>query len=38
MSKIQSLVSKKFSLDEANIALEQLKAGKIIGRAVINPK
>ncbi|MEO9320484.1 MAG: alcohol dehydrogenase [Nitrososphaera sp.] len=34
---IQSVVSKKFSLDQANEALEELKAGKIIGRAVINP-
>jgi propanol-preferring alcohol dehydrogenase len=34
---IQSVVSRKFSLDQANDALEQLKAGKIIGRAVINP-
>jgi propanol-preferring alcohol dehydrogenase len=37
MNKIQSVVSRKFSLDEANTALEDLKAGKIIGRAVINP-
>lgn len=35
--KIQSVVSRKFSLDEANAALEELKAGRIIGRAVINP-
>ena len=34
---IQSVVSRKFSLDQANDALEELKAGKIIGRAVINP-
>ena len=37
MNKIQSVVSRKFSLDEVNGALEELKAGKIIGRAVINP-
>jgi alcohol dehydrogenase, propanol-preferring len=37
MGKIQSVVSKKFRLDEANEALEELKAGKIIGRAVLNP-
>ena len=35
--KIQSVVSRKFNLDEANEALEELKAGKIIGRAVLNP-
>jgi propanol-preferring alcohol dehydrogenase len=37
MNKIQSVVSRKFDLDNANTALEELKAGKIIGRAVINP-
>jgi len=37
MNKIQSLVSRKYTLDQANNALEELKAGKIIGRAVINP-
>jgi alcohol dehydrogenase, propanol-preferring len=37
MNKIQSVVSRKFGLDDANTALEELKAGKIIGRAVINP-
>jgi alcohol dehydrogenase, propanol-preferring len=37
MNKIQSLVSRKFTLDQADSALEELKAGKIIGRAVINP-
>jgi alcohol dehydrogenase, propanol-preferring len=37
MSKVQSVVSRKFMLDQANTALEELKAGKIIGRAVINP-
>jgi D-arabinose 1-dehydrogenase-like Zn-dependent alcohol dehydrogenase len=31
------LVSRKFTLDQANSALEELKAGKIIGRSVINP-
>jgi alcohol dehydrogenase, propanol-preferring len=36
-NKIQSLVSRKFTLDDANTALEELKAGKIIGRSVINP-
>jgi propanol-preferring alcohol dehydrogenase len=35
--KIQSTVSRTFHLDQANAALEELKAGKIIGRAVINP-
>lgn len=35
--KLQSVVSRRFKLDEANAALEELKAGKIIGRAVINP-
>ena len=35
--KIQSLVSRRFKLEEANEALEELKGGKIIGRAVINP-
>jgi alcohol dehydrogenase, propanol-preferring len=37
MNKVQSLVSRRFTLDQANNALEELKAGKIIGRAVINP-
>ena len=37
MGKIQSVVSRKFTLDQANGALEELKSGKIIGRAVINP-
>lgn len=37
MNKIRSVVSRKFGLDDANAALEELKAGKIIGRAVINP-
>jgi propanol-preferring alcohol dehydrogenase len=37
MNKIQSVVSRRFELDQANNALEELKAGRIIGRAVINP-
>ncbi len=36
-NKIKSLVSRKFTLDQSHNALEELKAGKIIGRAVINP-
>ena len=32
-----SYKTKRYSLDEANTALEDLKARKIIGRAVINP-
>jgi propanol-preferring alcohol dehydrogenase len=35
--KIQSVVSRRFKLDEVNTALEVLKGGKILGRAVINP-
>ena len=34
---IDSIISKRYSLDEANTALEDLKARKIVGRAVINP-
>ena len=34
---INPIISKRYSLDEANDALEDLKARKIIGRAVINP-
>ncbi len=34
---INPVISKRYSLDEANAALEDLKARKIIGRAVINP-
>ncbi len=34
---INPVISKRYSLDEANSALEDLKARKIIGRAVINP-
>ena len=34
---INPIVSKHYSLDDANQALEDLKNRKIIGRAVINP-
>lgn len=34
---INPVISKRYSLDQANTALEDLKARKIIGRAVINP-
>jgi len=34
---INPVISKRYSLSEANTALEDLKARKIIGRAVINP-
>ncbi|HSD04214.1 MAG TPA: alcohol dehydrogenase [Nitrosopumilaceae archaeon] len=34
---INPIVSRRYSLDDANTALEELKKGKIIGRAVINP-
>lgn len=34
---INPVISKIFKLSEANDAIEQLKAGKILGRAVINP-
>ncbi len=34
---INPVISKRYPLDEANTALEDLKARKIIGRAVINP-
>jgi len=34
---IHPMISKRYSLDEANTALEDLKARKIVGRAVINP-
>ena len=34
---INPIVSKRYSLDDANQALEDLKNRKIIGRAVINP-
>ena len=35
---VRPVVSKKYGLDGANEALESLKAGKIVGRAVINPQ
>lgn len=35
--KITSVVSKKYKIDDANQALEDLKNRKIIGRAVFNP-
>ncbi len=35
--KIQSLVSRKYHLEDVNDALSDLKNGKIIGRAVFNP-
>jgi len=34
---INPMISKRYTLDEANAALEDLKARKIVGRAVINP-
>ena len=34
---INPVISKRYSLNETNTALEDLKARKIIGRAVINP-
>ena len=34
---INPMISKRYSLDESNSALEDLKARKILGRAVINP-
>lgn len=34
---INPMISKRYKLDEANAALEDLKARKIVGRAVINP-
>ena len=34
---INPIVSKHYSLDDANQALEDLRNRKIIGRAVINP-
>lgn len=37
MNRIQSVVSRTFALEQANHALNELKAGKIVGRAVINP-
>ncbi len=37
IGKIRSVVSKRFALDQVNEALENLRAGKIVGRAVLNP-
>jgi propanol-preferring alcohol dehydrogenase len=34
---LNPVISKRYSLDDANTALEDLKARKILGRAVINP-
>jgi len=34
---IKPIVSKHYSIDEANLALEDLKNRKVIGRSVINP-
>ena len=34
---IKPVISKRYKLDDANTALEDLKARKILGRAVINP-
>lgn len=34
---INPMISKRYSLNEANTTLEDLKARKILGRAVINP-
>jgi alcohol dehydrogenase, propanol-preferring len=34
---LNPIISKRYALNEANTALEDLKARKIIGRAVINP-
>jgi len=34
---IKPVISKRYTLDEANQALQDLKDRKIIGRAVINP-
>ena len=34
---INPVISKRYTLDDANTALEDLKARKILGRAVINP-
>lgn len=35
--KIKPMISKRYSISDANTALEDLKEGKIVGRAVINP-
>jgi propanol-preferring alcohol dehydrogenase len=34
---IEPVISDRFKLDQATEALSNLKAGKIIGRGVINP-
>jgi propanol-preferring alcohol dehydrogenase len=34
---IKPIISKHYSLDEVNNALEDLKNRKIVGRSVINP-
>ncbi len=34
---INPMISKRYALESANSALEDLKARKIVGRAVINP-
>jgi alcohol dehydrogenase, propanol-preferring len=34
---INPIISKRYSLSDANIALEDLKSRKILGRAIINP-
>jgi len=34
---INPIISKRYALSDANSALEDLKARKILGRAVINP-
>ena len=34
---IKPIVSKHYSIDEANTALEDLKNRKVVGRSVINP-
>jgi propanol-preferring alcohol dehydrogenase len=35
--KVRTVLDRRFSLDEVNEALHDLKDGKIIGRAIINP-
>jgi propanol-preferring alcohol dehydrogenase len=35
--KIKSVVNRTYKLDDANQALEDLRSGKIVGRAVLNP-
>jgi alcohol dehydrogenase, propanol-preferring len=37
MGKIRSVVTRRFTLEQASEGLENLKAGKIIGRAVFSP-